>query len=58
MIGQGELRTPHASRRALTQTKTICPPLRKCHLNRHKIYCSVWQMKLAHVSSNVMQIMK
>ena len=40
MIGQGELRTPHASRltphasrltphasrRALTQTKTICPP--------------------------------
>ena len=33
MIGQGELRTPHASRltphasrRALTRTKTICPP--------------------------------
>ena len=26
MIGQGELRTPHASRRAGTQTKTICPP--------------------------------
>ena len=48
MIGQGELRTPHASRltphasrltphasrRALTRTKTICPPFgghNKCY---------------------------